>query len=286
MSILVTGATGFLGFNLVNRLIDQGEDVLFLTRKDSPGREKINILLSKGARQVEFDTPSDLQILLSKINFTEVFHLATHYLKSHESKDIRALTEANLVFGTYLLEACIPQQPLFVSTQSFFQYQSGSSAPLSLYASLKESFSIVSKFYESIGAIRLREVVIFDTYGPGDSRDKLVPLMTSAIQNDTSISLGNPDQLINLLHVEDVIDGLIACRTANTNSLMQLKSTVSVSVSEIVETYSEVANYKLNVKYNHDAPLNNHLNQAGSWPLPANWKPRIDLSTGLKTLLN
>ena len=68
-SILVTGATGFIGSRLVNSLIDKGYNVTSLVRKGKEGNSKSNII---------YGDITDEKIDFKDLEFDCVFHLASH----------------------------------------------------------------------------------------------------------------------------------------------------------------------------------------------------------------
>ena len=68
-SILVTGATGFIGSRLVNSLIDKGYNVTSLIRKGKEGNSKSNII---------YGDVTDEKIDFKDLEFDCVFHLASH----------------------------------------------------------------------------------------------------------------------------------------------------------------------------------------------------------------
>ena len=68
-SILVTGATGFIGFRLVNSLIKKDYEVSSLIRKGKKGNQRSNII---------FGDLTDSTLNIPNIEFQNVFHLASH----------------------------------------------------------------------------------------------------------------------------------------------------------------------------------------------------------------
>jgi nucleoside-diphosphate-sugar epimerase len=83
-SVLVTGATGFIGSRLVNELINKGYDVTSLVRKGKQGNPKSNII---------YGDLTDKKIDFKELEFDCVFHLASH---TPLEKNMRKLEKVNL----------------------------------------------------------------------------------------------------------------------------------------------------------------------------------------------
>lgn len=100
---LVTGATGYIGSYLVKKLIDSGWQVDVIKRRTS-NMEKLNHVANI-IRTFNYDGTIDSLIDALGNKPDVVFHLATHFIGRHETKDVTGLFESNILFGANLLEA-------------------------------------------------------------------------------------------------------------------------------------------------------------------------------------
>ena len=82
-NILLTGATGFIGSNILNEL-KFGNKVFVIQREKS----KIKIEKSKNIKILKFKNLKQLSNKLKKIKAETIIHCATHYKKKHSYKDI------------------------------------------------------------------------------------------------------------------------------------------------------------------------------------------------------
>ena len=113
VKILLTGATGFIGHNLVKNLLNSGYIVYCIVRSGS------NISnIDKNANLFIYDGDIDSIISFCKEKkFDGIIHLASFFLSSHKKEDLCGLIESNIKFGTELLEAAkITDVKWFINT--------------------------------------------------------------------------------------------------------------------------------------------------------------------------
>ncbi len=213
--VLVTGATGFIGSNLVNDFVDEGREVHIVTR---PSSNLMSLSAIKSRIQVHTNegTFESLLKIVAKVQPTTVFHLASEFVAQHQSSHVNSLLYNNVVFPSQLVEAmilCGVNQ--LVNTGTSWQYFTSSSSsyrPVNLYASTKQAFEDVLAYYVDAHGLRAVTLNLFDTYGPNDSRSKLINLLLKTAIEQKELCMSPGEQLIDLVHVKDVI---AAYRTAD-----------------------------------------------------------------------
>lgn len=286
MSSLITGATGFIGRHLMTRLIAQQEEVLIVLRRGHRAPEELRDAARTGfVSFIEYSEYDDLRAAVGEAKPDVVYHLATHYTKTHKPTEIELLADANVALGMHLLGSIGDLDTRFVSTLSYFQFTSGEPSPFSLYSATKQAFSEVCRFYREIAGVAVREVVLYDTYGPHDTRAKLLPLLLRASRDRTAVRLGAPDQRINYLHVDDVASGLIAASVDDSASRFQLRADEDISVQRLVELVGTLSGTPLNCSFDPAAVADDRMITSGTWPTPSGWQPRISLEQGLAELV-
>jgi len=209
MKILITGATGFIGSHLVPLLLEKKHIVAIFKRKTS----KLNNLenLRNIITVFDSDTYNTITSNIKDFNPDIVIHLATLYVNKHNSDQIADLIDSNITFGTYILEAMIEngiKSFINIGTQAQ-HFGNKRYCPVNLYAATKEAFKNILIFYESKG-IRHKTIELFDTYGDGDSRQKIMQLLIKACRNKTPLELTPGEQFINLSYVEDICNFIVS----------------------------------------------------------------------------
>lgn len=280
-SALVTGATGFIGGHLARTLVAEGWAVSALQRTATADSPASRSLRDAGVELVLVDDGAAVQRAARDAGAEVVFHLATNYLKSHSPDDIPGLIDANVTFGTHLLEGLRDSSAAIVSALSFFQFSGGQPTPVSLYSATKQAFLDVSAYYREVLGLDITQVVLYDTYGPGDSRDKLVPHLLAAARASASVSLGPGAQPLDLLYVDDVVAGLRAAAESRA-PILALRAPELVTVADVVAGFGELAGAPLQATFNDDAPLNDLVSRSGDWAAPSGWTGGRSLREGLE----
>jgi nucleoside-diphosphate-sugar epimerase len=208
--VLLTGITGFIGSHLALRLLKEGYEVHAVVRPGS----KISELGPELVQKVHFYVtgPSgDLPRILGESNPDLVYHLASLYLSNHKYEDIPKLMESNVVFGTQLLDAMkIHHVSRLVNTGTSWQhYQNESYNPVNLYAASKQAFLSILRYYEETMRLQVMNLQLFDTYGPGDKRRKIMDLFQENIATREPLRMSPGEQCLDLMYVDDVIDALL-----------------------------------------------------------------------------
>ena len=98
-NILLTGATGFIGSNILNAI--ELNNKVFVTQRL---KSKTKIKKSKNIKILKFKDFKSLSNKLKKIKVDTIIHCATHYKKKHSYKDISQFAESNIILGNILLE--------------------------------------------------------------------------------------------------------------------------------------------------------------------------------------
>jgi CDP-paratose synthetase len=281
---LISGATGFLGGHLTRYLLAEGITVHFVHRAES-STALVHELVSQGAVAHAFEELSEVAAIAATIDPDYLFHLATHYLKDHTPADVAPLVDANVTFGAQLLEGVAGSDTIVVSAMSYFQFNAGVPTPFSLYSATKQAFFDVCEFYRARRGLDIRQVVLYDTFGPGDVRDKLIPRLIGAVGADDLVSMGNSSQALNVLYCDDVASGMLAAAAADAPPIMALRSHRNYSVGEIVAAIEQIAGAPFSKSFNEDAPTNDLVEVAGTWPAPPGWRDEVSLDHGLREVL-
>ncbi len=250
MKIVVTGATGYIGQKLVAAL-SKDNQVFALVRENSD-RSQIKEYVK------EFILYHDQNIYrdMERIQPDLVVHLAGVFYSVHSQENIKALLEANIVFGTVVLDAAVSCGCRnIINTASYWQNYGGEEYnPVNLYAATKQSMEDILRFYIHARNCRAITLQIFDTYGKDDHRNKLFNRLRD-MKDGESIDMSGGGQKLYFCHIDDVVNGYIkAIQLLDRMSYGQykkyaLRGEYPIELKKLVEAYLKAANKKIQVNW-------------------------------------
>lgn len=214
MRVLLTGATGFIGSRLASRCSDCGHAVSAIVRSTSDVSTIADVVSEKNCH-VFNGTYGSVDFALRKSSPDVVVHLASLFIAQHNSDDVVDLVSSNVLFGAFVLEAMkVNGVHRLVNTSTNWEhFKDAPYNPANLYAATKKAFEDILLYYVEAHSLRAITLELTDTYGEADHRRKIINLLIQAIRTDTPIDVSPGEQLLDLVHVEDVIDAyMIACK--------------------------------------------------------------------------
>lgn len=286
----MTGATGFIGSNLLNAL-SGSNDVGIIIRPNSKVENKIS---NQASAQYVYDGNLD-SILEAFDSFKPdaVIHLASYYVFDHKPEEIDILIESNLKVGMYLLESMkLKGVKYLINTgTSFEHFGKGESEVVNLYAATKQAFGNLCKYYCDAGYIKAVSIKLFDTYGEKDPRKKLLSLLKDNLRTKKELLLSPGEQMIDIVHVEDVIKAyqmVLEQLPTYEESYLEfgLSNNQRCSLKELVSLVEKIAGEKTNIKWGARPYRDREvMSPWKTFSPPPGWKPQITLEEGISRLL-
>lgn len=229
-TIFVTGASGFIGYHLVDRLCTLGHTVVGLDNHNdyydvSLKEARLKTLTNKH-KTYRFilgdcvDAPT-LNDLFKTHSFEVVFHLAAQAGVRYSLENPSAYTQANLVGFMNVLEACrqVPPQHCFYASSSSvyggntkvpFHEDDRVDRPVSLYAATKKANELLAYSYAHLYGLTLTGLRFFTVYGPFGRPDMAYFSFTKAILKQATIQVFNHGQLArDFTYIDDIVEGMV-----------------------------------------------------------------------------
>ena len=227
--ILVTGAAGFIGFHLAQRLLVRGDAVVGLDNLNpyydvKLKQDRLDILQAKeGFRFVRADLNdgASLEGLFEQNRFDVVVNLAAQAGVPYSIENPRAYLDSNLAGFLNILEGCRHHQVkhlVFASSSSVygantrmpFSVHDNVDHPLSLYAATKKANELMAHAYASLYGIPCTGLRFFTVYGPWGRPDMALFLFTRAILENRPIDVFNEGRMErDFTYIDDIVEGLV-----------------------------------------------------------------------------
>jgi CDP-paratose synthetase len=232
-TILLTGATGFLGSNLAHKLVASGHRVLVLKRPSSNLDRLAAILPALSLYDIQGTDLSAPFKVHGKVD--AVIHTATCYGRNGETTS--EIFQANTAFPLRLLETAT-----HFNTDTFFNTDTILYKYLNGYALSKNHFLEWGKLFAGSQKIRFANIRLEHMYGPGDDASKFTThIIKSCLENVPELKLTPGEQKRDFIYIDDVIAGyeVLLEKTDNQADLFQeydLGSGNAITIREFVET--------------------------------------------------
>lgn len=286
---LVTGATGFVGTRLVRLLVAEGWTVHAIVRPSSHA----SALPASVACHVDDGSSDALSQAVEAAEPEACFHLASLVRGIHTADDVPALVAANVAFGARLAEA-LSDRPgtLLVNAGTYWQHVGGAAyRPAALYAATKQALEAILRYYSDAGLLRVVTLKLYDTYGPGDPRPKLLNLLLEAAVNGDPIAVTGGEQLIDLVHVDDVARAFVAAAGDFADADMpffesySVRSGAAVTLRQLAAAVEHVSGRKVHAEWGA-RPYRQHemFEHWDAGPLLPGWSPAVTLTEGIESM--
>src|ERR1044071_4235022 len=232
MSILVTGAAGFIGFHVAMTLLDRGErvigidnlndyyDVSLKEARLAKLREHRDFIFAKADvadRERIFD------LVESHSDLRDVIHLAAQAGVRYSLQDPYCYIEANVMGTLVMLEAARRIRGLrglvYASSSSVyganikqpFSVDDRADHPVSLYGATKRSCELMAESYSRLFGLPATGLRFFTVYGPWGRPDMAAYLFTRAIIAGEPIQVFNEGRMArDFTYIDDIVAGVIA----------------------------------------------------------------------------
>jgi len=205
-NILLTGATGFIGSNILKE-IRLNNKVFIIQRFES----KKKIKKTKNIKIITFKNYNTLSNKLKKIKVDTIIHCATHYKKEHIEKDILKFIQSNILLGNIILENLkkLNAKQFINFSTTWEDFDNKENNPRNLYAAYKKSFNCLIQYYKKkIPNINFIDLMIVDTFGENDKRQKLINTLRNNYIKKRTSKIISKRLYLNLINVEDIVNAV------------------------------------------------------------------------------
>lgn len=285
---LVTGATGFIGSNLVRHLLTLGWEVHIVAR---PGASFTVLAPVLDAIVVhEHDgSAAGMAALVGQANPDVVYHLASCFLAQHRTSEVDTLIGSNVLFSSQLAEAMATHgiRYLINTGTSWQHHENAAYNPVNLYAATKQAFEAILAYYVEVCGLKVTTLALFDTYGAGDPRAKLISLLWKTALHQEPMSMSPGEQLIDLVHIDDVLAAfMLATEAIRTQESGHARYGVSsgqpITLRDLVTAFEQAAGTALPITWGGRpyrprevmVPWNTYASVPG-------WTPKVPFEVGI-----
>jgi len=306
MRILVTGAAGFLGSHLCERLLLDGHEVVGMDNFVTGNRENlVHLLRNKNFSFIRHDVT---EMISFQGKLDAVMHFASPASPNPESPfgypnlPVETLAAGSLgTFNTLNLARMNAARYLFASTSEVYgdplehpqkETYWGHVDPVGLRSMYDEakrfSEALIMAYYRSKNT-DTRIVRIFNTFGPRMRVDdgRVVPsFIQQALRHKPLTIFGNGQQTRSFCYVDDLVDGIFRLLMSDEHFPVNIGNPMEISILEFAEMINQLTSNPAGMDFLPDKRFDNDpqrrcpdISRAKSL---LGWEPKVDLNEGLK----
>ena len=265
MNILVTGACGFIGSHLVEKLVKQNHNVrafTFYNSRNSFGwLDNIDKNILKDLHLISGDV-RDYDFLLQQTkNVDIIFHLAALIGIPYSYQAAKSYIDTN-VYGTYnvLNAAKTNSVKKTIITSTSEVYGTAQKVPIlenhplnaqSPYAASKVAADQLALSFNKSYGLPVTIIRPFNTFGPRQSARAIIPtIITQLMKEKKTIKLGNLTPTRDFTYVEDTVDAFINVMKVKkiSGEVINIGNKFEISIKDILKILKKDFGYKFNVK--------------------------------------
>ena len=229
MKVLVTGAAGFIGMHVAERLLARGDAVVGLDNLNDYYDPQLKLSrlarlqATPGFEFVKADIADRAAIasLFEQGGFDRVVHLAAQAGVRYSLINPHAYVESNLVGFVNILEGCRHHQVAHLAYASSSSVYGGNTAlpfaegqgvdhPVSLYAATKKANELMAHTYSHLYGLPCTGLRFFTVYGPWGRPDMALFLFTRAMIEGKPIQVFNHGRMQrDFTYIDDIVEGVL-----------------------------------------------------------------------------
>jgi nucleoside-diphosphate-sugar epimerase len=215
--VLVTGAAGFVGANLVRALLERGAEVHVILRAGASAWRLVDVQDRLRRHEGDLLEADFVDAAVAAARPALVYHLAAHGAYERQAQPRRIL-DTNIVGTLNLIEACERHGvSLLVGTGSSSEYGFKSRPmceddvlePASYYAVGKAAQTHLCRLAAQRGRLRTVVLRLFSVYGPWEDPARLVPTIIRRARAGLPLDMTAPDIVRDFIYVDDVLEAML-----------------------------------------------------------------------------
>jgi UDP-glucuronate 4-epimerase len=233
MTLLVTGAGGFIGSAVAKSLLDRGDQVVGIDNLNDyydPALKRARLELLQASHgnaftfeQVDFGDQGALEAFAKPYRFDRIVHLGAQAGVRYSLINPQAYARSNLMGQINMLELARHAEVehfVYASSSSVyggnetlpFRVEDRVDQPISLYAATKKADELISESYAHLFRIPMTGLRFFTVYGPWGRPDMAMWIFTKALFEGRPLEIFNGgDMRRDFTYIDDIVRGILAC---------------------------------------------------------------------------
>jgi dolichol-phosphate mannosyltransferase len=297
---LITGAAGFVGANLVRRLLADGHEIhAFLRPGHQPWRLR-DIATAIHAYPIDLTDSDSVRQNIRHLRPDWVFHLAAYGAYPAQTGFAR-MVDINLTGTVSLLDACAEtgvQAFVYTGSSSEYGYKDHPCReeevlePNSHYAITKAAATHYCQFVARHTGLNAVAVRLYSIYGPYEEPTRLIPTLIDHGLRGLLPPLVSPGTARDFVYVDDAVDALIsiAQNAPHPGAVFNLCTGIQTTIATVVDTARKLMSIPVEPVWSTmerrswDTEI--WVGSPAALEAATGWRARIDFATGLQRTID
>lgn len=292
--ILVTGGAGFIGSHLVNRLVEEGNQVIVVDDLSKGRIENINVKVE--FQKVDVTSKKFLE-LIKKIKPDVIYHFAAQSDIGQSLKDPQKEISINFLATQTLLDQAKVlkvKKIIFASSAAVYAEskkmpvdEEDSKEPISLYGVSKLCSEYLLRNYHKIQGLSYASLRFANVYGPKQDMSAeggvVAIFIDKILKDDQTIIFGDGTQTRDFIYVFDVVDACLLSLSDKVTGEFNIGTANETSILGLYERLLKLSGAQDNKKFEKRRFLEVDRNSLSSkkFKKATDWKPKVNLEAGL-----
>ncbi|HCL4447774.1 TPA: GDP-mannose 4,6-dehydratase [Clostridium botulinum] len=295
MKVLVSGGAGFIGSNLVDKLINLGHNVCII---DNLSTGNINNVNKKAQLYINDILDPNVSKIFEKEKFDIVYHLAAQI--DVQKSITNPIFDSNVnVCGTInIINNCVNynvKKIVYSSSAAVYGHpeylpidEGHGIRPISYYGLSKYTAEEYIRLFSNLNNLDFTILRYSNVYGirqdPKGEGGVISTFMNSLLKKQPLYIFGDGSALRDYIFVEDIVDANIAALSSGSKERFNIGTGVYTSVKELAENMIDIIGLKCNIEYAsaRKGDIANSYFNISKAKNKLNWIPKFSLKDGLK----
>jgi nucleoside-diphosphate-sugar epimerase len=260
--ILVIGGAGFIGANLVRKLVSENKFNVSVIEPQNANPWRLKDVLDKvKIYNSDITKKDELEKTLDGIQPNIIFHLASYGVYPAIQNDLDRMIETNIKGTINLANLSMKYKPeLFVNTGTCSEYQEkdgklgegDSVGPTNFYGITKLAATMLLQKIATTKNLSVVNLRLFTPFGYFEDGQRLIPYIILQTLKGEKVELTSPNFVRDFIFIEDLVDAFIKVLESKNNfsgEIFNIGSGKQHSIQEVVAAISKAMGKDLDVSY-------------------------------------
>jgi len=302
--VLLTGSTGFVGANILRRLVTLGDYEIHITTRKNSNLWRIKDIIEDPHvinHVVDLRDYEQLDSVVHQVEPDYILHLATYGAYPTKQIDTETIIQTNFTGTRNLIDTSLDiEYRCFINTGSSSEYgfkkkpmaETDVLEPVNMYGVAKAASCLYSQAISKINNKNIINLRLFSVYGYYEEPIRLIPTVARHIIEGSSLDLTEGKQKRDFIFIDDVIDAYLRIMNNNKNlggEILNIGTGIQTSVRDVVKLMVELSNSKIKLNFGkkptRDIETFYWVADINKMKKMLRWEPKYSLEEGLKKTL-